>query len=64
MTTIQAMAALAPKAALTKFSYEAGPLGDEHIEIDVRHCGVCHSDLSMLNNEWCMSNYPLVAGTR
>jgi len=64
MTTIQAMAALAPKAALTKFSYEAGPLGDEHIEIDVRHRGVCHSDLSMLNNEWGMSNYPLVAGTR
>ena len=58
------MAALAPKAALTKFSYEANPLGDECLEIDVRQCGVCHSDLFMLNNDWEMSSYSLVAGTR
>jgi len=32
------------------------------VEIIVEHCGVCHSDLSMLNNDWGFSNYPLIAG--
>ena len=44
------------------FSYEAGELGPNEVEIDVLHCGICHSDLSMVENEWGMSEYPLVAG--
>ncbi len=32
------------------------------MEIEVDYCGICHSDLSMLNNDWGMSAYPLVAG--
>ena len=62
MSTIKAYAATAAKAPLTPFEYEAGPLGDEHVEIAVSYCGICHSDLSMLDNEWGMSAYPLVAG--
>ena len=62
MSTIKAYAATAPKAPLTPFEYEPGPLGDEQVEIAVSHCGICHSDLSMLDNEWGMSAYPLVAG--
>ena len=34
----------------------------EEVEIKVSHCGVCHSDLSMLDNEWGMSKYPFVPG--
>lgn len=44
------------------FSYEVGELRPNEVEIDVRHCGICHSDLSMIDNEWGMSHYPLVAG--
>ena len=62
MSTIKAFAALAPKAALQPFEYDAGPLGDEDVEIAVTHCGICHSDLSMLDNDWGMSAYPLVPG--
>ncbi len=62
MSIIKAYAATAPKAPLSPFEYEAGPLGDEHVEIAVSYCGICHSDLSMLDNEWGMSAYPLVAG--
>jgi uncharacterized zinc-type alcohol dehydrogenase-like protein len=32
------------------------------VEIRVRYCGICHSDLSMLNNEWGMARYPFVPG--
>ena len=62
MSTIKAYAANAPKAPLQPFEYEPDPLGDEQVEIAVDYCGLCHSDLSMLDNEWGMSVYPLIAG--
>jgi uncharacterized zinc-type alcohol dehydrogenase-like protein len=62
MSTIKAYAAAAAKGSLAPFEYEPGPLGDEEIEIAVSHCGVCHSDLSMLDNEWGMSKFPFVPG--
>jgi uncharacterized zinc-type alcohol dehydrogenase-like protein len=61
-TTIKAYAANAPKAPLEPFEYEAGPLRDEQVEIAVTHCGICHSDLSMWENEWGMTAYPFVPG--
>ena len=59
---IRAWAADAAKAPLKPFEYDPGPLGAEQVEIAVEHCGVCHSDLSMLDNEWGNSTYPLVPG--
>ena len=43
---------------------EVAPLtpGPGELVLDVLHCGLCHSDLSMLDNAWGMSSYPLVAG--
>jgi uncharacterized zinc-type alcohol dehydrogenase-like protein len=32
------------------------------VDIKVEYCGICHSDLSMLNDEWGMSQYPMVPG--
>jgi uncharacterized zinc-type alcohol dehydrogenase-like protein len=59
---IRAYAAAAPKAPLAAIDYTPGPLGDEQVDIAVSHCGICHSDLSMLDNDWGNSSYPLVAG--
>lgn len=59
---IQAYAALAPGAPLEPFSYEPGPLGESAVEVAVTHCGLCHSDASMLRNEWGISRYPFVPG--
>ncbi len=60
--SIRAFAAHQPKGELKAFEYEPGPLGDEHVEVAVSHCGICHSDLSMLDNEWSLTKYPLVPG--
>ena len=49
-------------AALQPFSYDPGPLGDEQVEIEVQYCGICHSDLSIWNNEWHFTRYPFVPG--
>lgn len=57
-----AYAAPTPNAPLQPFSYDPGVLGDEEVEIAVEYCGICHSDLSMIDNEWGISQYPLVPG--
>lgn len=44
------------------FEYDAGELGSEQVEIKVSHCGICHSDLSMLNDDWGMTKFPFVGG--
>jgi uncharacterized zinc-type alcohol dehydrogenase-like protein len=44
------------------FEYDPGTLGPDQVEIAVEYCGVCHSDLSMLENEWGMTQYPFVPG--
>ena len=58
----KAYAASGPKGRLEPFSFNPGPLGPEDVEIEVSHCGLCHSDLSMLDNEWGMTTYPFVPG--
>ncbi len=65
MTTSKTINAYAVKEAggqFEAFSYEVGELQPDEVEIDVLHCGICHSDLSMVDNEWGISQYPLVAG--
>ena len=59
---IKAYAAQEAGGRLEPFEYDPGELGSEEIEIKVSHCGICHSDLSMLDNEWGMTVYPFVGG--
>jgi len=62
MTTVQAFAATEPGGRLSPFEYELGPIGDHDVDLAVESCGICHSDLSMLNNDWGMTSYPFVPG--
>jgi uncharacterized zinc-type alcohol dehydrogenase-like protein len=61
-TTFHAYAASEPHGRLEPFSFDPGELGPEEIEIKVGHCGMCHSDLSMLDNDWGMTRFPFVPG--
>jgi alcohol/geraniol dehydrogenase (NADP+) len=58
----KAYAAAKPRGPLESFGFNPGPLGTEEVEIKVSHCGLCHSDLSMLDNDWGMTTYPFVPG--
>jgi len=62
MPAIHAYAATSAKGPLQPFDFDPGELKPEEVEIKVTHCGVCHSDLSMLDNEWGMTAYPFVPG--
>jgi uncharacterized zinc-type alcohol dehydrogenase-like protein len=43
-------------------TFDVGPLGAEEVEVTVDYGGICHSDLSMIHNEWCGSRYPFISG--
>ncbi len=59
---VKGYAANEPGGKLKPFEYTLGELGYDEIDITVEHCGLCHSDLSMLDNDWNASTYPFVPG--
>jgi len=59
---VSAYAAKGPNQQLEAFSYEMGTLGSEQVDVKILNCGICHSDLSMMNNDWGMTTYPIVPG--
>jgi uncharacterized zinc-type alcohol dehydrogenase-like protein len=60
--TYKVWTAKAAKQPMVIETVDPGPLGAEDVEIVVENCGLCHSDLSVLNNEWGISQYPAVLG--
>ena len=62
MEKVKAYAALEAGGALKEFQYELPSIGNEEVDIKVHYCGLCHSDMSMINNDWGMSQFPLVPG--
>ena len=60
--SINAYAILEPGGQFESYSYPVDDLKNNEVEMDVLHSGICHSDLSMVDNEWGLTKYPLVAG--
>ena len=60
--TYEAWVAKGPKQAMALETVDLGPLGDEEVEVAVEYYGLCHSDISILNNEWGISQYPAILG--
>jgi alcohol/geraniol dehydrogenase (NADP+) len=47
---------------LRPIAFDPGPMDPEDVEIAVEYCGVCHSDLAMVDSEWFPTRYPVVPG--
>ena len=62
MATIDAWIAAAAKQPFTLQSLELPRLSADEVEIAVEHCGICHSDISVWNNDWGISQFPAVLG--
>ena len=58
----RAWVARTAKQPMVLETVDLGPLGSEDVEVAVEHCGLCHSDISVLNNEWGLSQYPAILG--
>ncbi|NGO39677.1 NAD(P)-dependent alcohol dehydrogenase [Limisphaera ngatamarikiensis] len=62
MTQVEAYAALGPGQPLVPWSYEIQQLQPNEVLVRVRACGICHSDVHMIDNDWGFARYPLVPG--
>jgi uncharacterized zinc-type alcohol dehydrogenase-like protein len=62
MTQIRGWACSGANQALAPYSFDAGPLGAEDVEVAVDYCGVCHSDLSFIEDAVGMSKFPFIPG--
>ncbi len=59
---VEALAAMEKRGRLEPYRYELEPLGPHEVEIAVTHCGLCHSDIHLIDDNWNRSTYPLVPG--
>src|SRR3569833_2158195 len=62
MAQIQGLAAHAAGAELLSFRYDPGELGAQEVEIGITRCGISHSDLHLISNDWGISQYPFIPG--
>lgn len=59
---VNAQAVKGAKAKLEKFEYNYEVLGNDKVDIKVHYCGLCYSNISLINNYLGYSKYPLVPG--
>lgn len=62
MTEVGAWSVLERGGPFVQRRYRLPDLGADEVEIEVQHCGLCHSDLSLIDDAWGISQYPLVPG--
>lgn len=62
MRPVHAFAAKEPKAPLAPFDFDLATPASGGVVVRVLSCGVCHSDLHMLDNDWACTTYPFVPG--
>ena len=59
---IHGLAVHAAGAQLVPYRYEPGELNANEVEVKISHCGVCRSDIHLIDNDWGNSKYPFVPG--
>ncbi len=62
MIETKAYAAEAATSPLGPFRFERRDPGPYDVQIEILYCGVCHSDIHQVRNEWGGSIYPMVPG--
>jgi uncharacterized zinc-type alcohol dehydrogenase-like protein len=55
-------AAFDTKSALKPWSFERREPGPCDVVVEIAYCGICHSDIHQVRNEWGGSMYPMVPG--
>lgn len=62
MLKVKGFAAPAPKVPLAPFNFERRELRDNDVHIEIQYCGVCHSDIHQVRDEWGHGTFPMVPG--
>jgi uncharacterized zinc-type alcohol dehydrogenase-like protein len=62
MIKTKSMAAMSATTPLTHYSFERRDPKEHDVVIDIKFCGICHSDIHTVRSEWGPTQYPLVPG--
>jgi uncharacterized zinc-type alcohol dehydrogenase-like protein len=62
MIPAKSFAAHSKAALLSPYSFERRDLRPDDVHIKIHYCGVCHSDLHQVRDEWGGARYPMVPG--
>ena len=62
MPLFQGFATHAAGAELLPYKYDPGEIKQNEVEIAISHCGICRSDIHMVDNDYGLSHYPLIPG--
>lgn len=62
MTAAKGYAAQSPTTDLAPWNFERRELGPHDVQINIAFCGVCHSDLHQIKNDWLPGIFPMVPG--
>src|SRR5580698_3632337 len=62
MQKTKGYAATAAKGPLGPFAFERRDPRDTDVVIEIKYCGVCHSDIHQARDEWGGSTFPMVPG--
>ena len=62
MTTAHAYAATSATSPLSPYTLERRAVGPHDVLIEIKFCGICHSDIHTARGEWGATNYPIVPG--
>lgn len=62
MIKTKAYAAPAAGKPLSNWSFERREIGPSDIQIEIKYCGVCHSDIHQVRDEWSGGIFPMVPG--
>ena len=59
---IHGLAVHAAGAQLLPYKYAVSEIAPTDVEVSITHCGVCHSDVHLIDNDWGISKYPFIPG--
>ncbi len=62
MIAAKGYAAQTSETPLAPWNFERRELGPHDVQIDITYCGVCHSDLHQIRDEWGGGIFPMVPG--
>jgi uncharacterized zinc-type alcohol dehydrogenase-like protein len=62
MLSSKGYAAQSPTSGLAPFSFERRDPKPDDVVVEIAYCGVCHSDIHQVRDEWGGSMYPMVPG--
>jgi uncharacterized zinc-type alcohol dehydrogenase-like protein len=62
MSHVKAYAAASVKAPLAPYSFDRRTPREHDVAIDIQYCGICHSDIHQVRDEWGGAIFPMVPG--